>query len=330
MEVLLTFLIITYRRPEKVVRLLQSFLDDNWNEFDISDFEIVIADDHSEDNTLEIISPTIEALQNKGWLVRYVYRDENLRGDRNLYYGYAKDSIGKFVWFLCDDDMINVKEAINYLKVVFQTNPLVSICGFEQGDKNQYGNKFEGEARLINSFSESVDYLIKFPKTTAYLMRRCPEIDLDPLFEELDRTLFSWIGLAIYLLGTNNQDKLFIYPSIVAKADEEYSLLPYSYRIFGTMSFVTERSIEFADLSFKLIKPQLYNLKYEDEILLNLTGLRAHYSWRTTIKYTPTILEQEWSFFKTNWLKCFGSPIRFTSLLKFLIYFIISKNVFRR
>lgn len=320
MEISLTFLILTYKRPEKVTRLLKTFLDTLWDELDYRKFEIVIADDHSEDNTNSVINPVIEKLQSKGWSVRYVYRDVNLRGDRNLYYGYTRDSSGQFVWFLCDDDILNIPEAINYIKVVEQTQPLLGICGFEQGDKNQYGNKFEGEPRLINDLTESIDYLIKFPKTTAYLMRRYPEIKMDDLFEKLDGTLYSWIGLSVFLLTIKKEEKLLIYPKTVAASDDGYSLLPYSYRIFGTMYHLIKESIIYANLPFNNIFPNLSNLKKEDELTLNIKGLGAHFSWRTPIKYTPKIYNEETDFLKKNWVFIFLSYSRFVSFLKYAFY----------
>jgi len=224
--------------------------------------------------------------------------------------------------------MIHVPEAINFIKIVEQTRPLVAICGFEQGDKNQYGNKFGGETRLVYNFTEAVDYLIKFPKTTAYLMRRCPEINLDVLFEKLDRTLFSWIGLSIYLLEIKSEEKLLIYQDIVASADDDYSLLPYSYRVFGNLYFATKVSIEFGGKSFEDIRPYLKNLKREDEILLNLTGLQAHYSWKTPIRYKPDVYKKELKFLKKNWLLILSRWPRFIAFLKlcfFRIFFFASK-----
>jgi glycosyltransferase involved in cell wall biosynthesis len=320
MDVFLTFLIITYRRPEKVVRLLELFLDDRWKQLDQRTLEIVIADDHSEDNTEALIQPLMERLREKGWILRYVYRDKNLRGDRNLYYGYIGDSLGKYVWFLCDDDIIYIENAISYIKIVKQTQPLVAICGFEQGDNNQFGNKFGGSPRLVSDYTESINYLIKFPKTTAYLMRRCPEVNLDILFEKLDKTLFSWIGLSIYLLSIKSKEKLLIYPEIVATADDDYSLLQYSYRIFGKLYFTTKFSIEYAGQSSNDILPNLKYLKHEDEILLNLNGLKAHYSRKTPIRYTQEVLEKEVKYFIKTLPLILISRTRFVALLKLIIY----------
>lgn len=312
----LTFLIITYRRPEKVSRLLEGFLDDLWSELDLGLYEIVVADDHSEDNTGDIIQPIISKLRAKGWSVRYVYREENLRGDRNLYYGYSRDSLGMFVWFLCDDDQLYPKEAIKFINNVKNTEPLIAICGFEQGDRNQYGNKFNGDVRLIDDYVESIDCLVKFPKTTAYLMRRRPDLNLDTLFEKLDLTLFSWIGLAVYILGSEKDEKLLIHPSIVACADEDYSLLSYSYRVFGNLYTTIKLSLEFADYNPAGILPEISNLKSDDELTLNLTGLQAHYSIKSHTIYTDIILRAELRYLRDNWIFIWRRRIRVLALLK--------------
>jgi len=322
MEIFLTFLIITYRRPEKVARLLRLFLDDRWQHLNHLKFEIVIADDHGEDGTYEIISPIINQLEENGWRVKYIYRETNLRGDRNLYYGYTRDSSGKFVWFLCDDDVIDVGLAIPYIEMVRQVNPLVSICGFVQGSDNHSGNFFGGDARLVQDFPEAVNYLIKFPKTTAYLMRRCPGINLDHVFERWDHTLFSWIGIPICLLAQTKNEGVLIYPAVVACADDDYGLLQYSYRIFGKLAFVIEDSIKLSGKSFQKIRPSLVNLTDNDEIKLCLNGLQAHYSWRCPIGYTTDVLNQELIFIQKNWLAIFRSQLRMVSFMKFIIYFL--------
>jgi glycosyltransferase involved in cell wall biosynthesis len=318
MDIFLTFLIITYKRPEKVARLLSTFLDDRWQQEVDFKFEIVIADDHSEDNTGILILPIIEVLKSKGWFVRYVYRDTNLRGDLNLYYGYTRDSMGKYVWFLCDDDMINVDEAISYLKVVYQTNPLISICGFTQGSDNEISNNFGGEARLITDFTEAVDCLIKFPKTTAYLMRRTHGIDLDLIFPRWDNTLASWIGYCIYILSKKEEESLLIYPFIVATADDDYSHLSYSFRVFRNFYIVTKDSIDLSGKDFETIRPNLKNLKGEDEIILNLTGLLAHYSRNNPVRYTRDVYKKELNFLKKNWHLIFLSKYRIGKISKFI------------
>ena len=317
----LTFLIITFRRPEKVARLLNLFLDKQWDQLDRQDFEIVIADDHSDDNTLDVIRPIIQQLNQIGWRVKYICRDSNLRGDRNLYYGYTRDSSGEYVWFLCDDDLIRVGQAIPYIETVRQLRPLISMCGFVQGSNNHLGNVFDGDARLVSDFSEAVNFLIKFPKTTAYMMRRLPESNTDEVFERWDHTLFSWVGIAIYLLAHHQQEEVLVYPAIVAQADEDFGKLVYSYRIFSKLFAVVKESIELSNISFKDIAHKLTNLHVINEFDQCVCGLIAHYSWRSYIAYTPKVLDDECAYFKKYWISSFNSSKRLFQLIKLAIVF---------
>ena len=316
----LTFLIITYRRPAKVARLLNLFLDEQWDQVSRQDFEIVIADDHGEDNTFDVIRPIIQKLKEKDWQIKYIYRDTNLRGDRNLYYGYTRDSVGDYVWFLCDDDMINVGQAIPYIEIVRKLKPLVSMCGFTQGANNQLGNAFGGDARVVQNFPEAVNYLVKFPKTTAYMMRRLPAINIDKIFERWDHTLFSWIGIPVYLLAKNKQEGVLVYPAVVAQADDDFGKLGYSFRIFSKLFSVVKDSIELANIPFQDIVHNLTNLHETNEFDQCVYGLIAHYSWRSYITYAPEVLEKELVFFKDNWLNSFMTLSRIVDFGKLVIY----------
>jgi len=325
----LTFLIITYRRPEKVARLLNLFLDSQWDQVNRQDFEIVIADDHSEDNTFGVIKPIFQRLEEKGWRVKYIYRDTNLRGDRNLYYGYTRDSAGEYVWFLCDDDLIDVKQVIPYIETVRQLKPFVSMCGFTQGADDRLGNAFGGTTRLVSNFPEALNYLIKFPKTSAYMMRRLPEMDLDQIFERWDHTLFSWIGILIYLLAKNKQKGVLVYPTVVARADDDFGRLRYSFRIFAKLTPVVKESIELANISFQQISKKLINLSKTTEFDQCVFGLISHYSWRSYITYAPEILEKELEFFREHWTSSFKSSSRIFCLSK-LVTCVIFSYVFRK
>jgi glycosyltransferase involved in cell wall biosynthesis len=325
----LTFLIITYRRPEKVARLLNLFLNSQLDQLDRKDFEIVIADDHGRDNTHEVIKPILQKLEEKGWRVKYICRDANLRGDRNLYYGYTRDSSGEYVWFLCDDDLIDGQQAIPYIETVRQLKPFVSMCGFTQGADDQLCNAFGGATRIISDFPEAVNYLIKFPKTTAYMMRRLPDINLDEIFERWDNTLFSWIGIPIYLFALNKYRGVLVYPTIVAKADDDFGRLRYSFRIFAKLRPVVKDSIELANISFEEIAPKLTNLGKTTEFDQCVYGLISHYSWRSYITYAPEILEKELEFYRENWTSSFNSLGRIVYFGKLAIC-VIGSYVFRK
>ena len=316
----ITFLIITYRRPEKVARLLSTFLDDRWEQSEYTDFEIVVADDHGQDETFETICPIIVSLVSRGWSVKYVYRDQNIRGDRNLFYGYRRDAKGQYVWFLCDDDVIDIGEAIVYINAVRHFRPAVSICGFSQGDNNQMGTGFGGMTRLITDFRESISYLVKFPKTTAYMLRRVDDEKLDNVFELWDNTLFSWIGISIYILKNNLASGLLVYPSIVARADQDFGRLRYSYRVFKNLYFVTKDAIKITGSIFEDIDNDLRSIHTGGELDLCMLGLIAHYNPNCYIKYSAEVLDGEIVFFKQNIIQSVFGFKRCFNLAKLIFY----------
>lgn len=320
MKMFLTFLIITYRRPNKVAGLLRLFLDRRWTVLAKHGLEIVVADDHGEDDTWRVIEPIVTELRKSGWTVRYLYRETNLRADRNLYYGYAHDSKGEYVWLLCDDDIIDVSKAIPYLETVFSEKPVAAICGFAQGKDNANGNRLGKEIRVEKGIPQAVRLLARYPKTTAYIMRRFPELNLDPIFERWDRTLHSWIGVSIYLFSKYRSMGVLAYPSIVASADDDFGLLQYGYRVFGKLSSVVKDSVAFSGLSMDDVQPYVLDIVFpNDDLFLCLMGLHAHYSPRSNIEYVPKVLEEELRFLKGNWWRIFFSFKRIVMFLKLLV-----------
>lgn len=322
-EIFLTFLIITYRRPEKLNRLLKIFLDKKWMVLNLKNIEIVIVDDHGEDNSIELTKDTITELEASGWSIRYIYRPYNLRGDRNLYQGYAEDSSGEYVWFVCDDDLLLIDSAIQFIDEVELRRPTIAICGFQQGISNEITNDLGSETRVIIDFNEAVYWLIKFPKTTAYLYKKEYLCDFDKLLKKWDLTLFSWVGLAIILFKTKGE-KLLLFPEITAEADNEYLNLQYSYRIFGRLYEVVSDCYELFGLSMNDLKIISSKFQATDEIILCLYGLSAHYSCRSLTCYSSKVLLEEQAFLLKNLGRILVKQSRLKAMFRFTLVFVIS------
>jgi glycosyltransferase involved in cell wall biosynthesis len=322
-NVFISFLIITYKRPAKVKRLLNQFLDSAWEEIYSFNLEIIIADDNSSDETASTIEPTIQKLRKSGWSIKYVNRETNLRGDLNLYWGIVNDSNGEYSWLLCDDDCLDIKESINFIKAIFNHRPIVAICGFKQGNLIKYTNSL-GEKLAINfDFEESVKLISHYPKTSTYVFKRKLE-DLNyQHFKRWDGTLFAWIGLGIYMAGRNIKDGVLAYPKITVFADEDYGTLRYSYRVFRNLSFVIQDSIQLVGYNINSFQNNSSLLIQEDEFALNILGLQAHYSLKTDIKYNDSILQEEQLYFKQNFIKIFLNKKRFVLFLKLVFVRII-------
>lgn len=327
----LTFLIVTYRRPAKLCRLLNQFLDDRWTEVMHLGLEIVVADDHSEDTSREESRMVIDALRAKGWTVSYRYRERNLRGDRNLYYGYSRDSQGAFVWFLCDDDQLVVNEAVRLVAELCERQPLMCICGFAQGDLTVAANRLGNEVRVVHDFPEAVSYLGQYPKTSAYILRRLPTKDLDRLFDDWDGSLYSWIGISIYLFGKNSEGGLMLYPAITATADEEYGALRYSYRVFGRLYQVVKEGVEatgarYDDVARAIVEqPHFMDKNYQDEVLMCILGLRAHYNWRSAVTYCESTRREEIRFLRGNLVRACLVPGKLYALVKLVLVVFLAK-----
>jgi len=326
-EFFLTFLAITYRRPAKLNRLLRVFLDEKWQTLSALKMEIVIADDHSEDNTYELIKPTLVELEKNGWSVRYIYRPSNLRGDRNLYQGYAEDSYGKYVWFLCDDDILKIDAALKFIREVEVANPTIAICGFSQGIDKQISNDLGEQTRLIENFDLAVYWITKFPKTTSYLYKKTTINNFNDHLNRWDGTLFSWVGLAIFLFknGNGNGDgKLLLFPEITAEADDEYLNLRYSYRVFGKLYNVVSDCYRFFDIPLSSLCKTCPHILISDEIVLCLQGLSAHYSYRSLSHYADKILKEEKYFLMENIFKVFIDRNRLRKFGRLIIIFFLS------
>ena len=317
-NIFLTFLILTYKRPEKVKRLLEQFLDERWKNILNLKLEIIIADDYSCDNTKEILEPLLIRLINFGWKVEYILREHNLKGDYNLYKGLYDDSSGEYTWFLCDDDCIVIQEAIIFLQNVFHYKPFVAICGFKQGKSNEYSNNLGNKIRMSNSFEDSIELISHYPKTSTYIFKRVLK-DLTLVnFERWNGTLYAWIGLGIYMIGRNDLNGVLVYPYLTVYADDEYGELRYSYRVFKNLNFVIRDSINLIGI---VLDDEFYKLPFlqeDDELSLNILGLQAHYSIKTDITYSEIILRQEIKYFKNNVLKIFLKPRRLILTSKFV------------
>lgn len=291
----ISVLVLTYRRPEKLKRLLMQFESPEMLSVRNCIKEIVVADDCSQDETGAVIAPILEDLVRSGYEARYVCRECNIRGDMNLYQGYRNECTAEYVWTLCDDDVLIPMEAAGFVQEVLNYLPAVAICQFAQGKGDRYGTKFTGSSRRIVDPEIAIEMIARFPKTSAYILKR----DLIPQFDQAisgwNGTLFSWIGMSIMLFGRNPDQGLFIYTPLTMLADEGFGSLRYSYRVFQKLGKVVDDAIDKSSCYFGAQLPKLRRTS-RSEISWCLRGLFSHFNPLAPVRYDDGIVSSELKF----------------------------------
>lgn len=114
-NILFSVIIPTYNRSDEIKELLESLLKQT---IDQNDFEIIIVDDGSTDNTQELVTNFIIS---KGLNIRFLQQDHKGPGEaRNL---GMENALGKYLLFI-DSDCIADPEWLNaYKKAVTGSNP---------------------------------------------------------------------------------------------------------------------------------------------------------------------------------------------------------------
>ena len=135
-EIFLSIAIPTFNRDVKLKNQLDS-IDDCLSKSKYSKrIELLVSDNCSSDNTNQILSSFKEIKKPYKFTVNK--NKQNLGGDRNCALIVQKAS-GRFVWILCDDDILDPC-AINYVFKELSENKEVGFCfiNYFHGIKKNY------------------------------------------------------------------------------------------------------------------------------------------------------------------------------------------------
>lgn len=116
----LSISIPTFNRADYLIECLDSVICSANNFLD--DVEIVIIDNHSEDNTEELV----KIYQNKFSIIRFIRNESNIGFDRNIMRCIEAAS-GEYVWLIGDDDRIQSEAIEKILYVLNQNNDLSMV-----------------------------------------------------------------------------------------------------------------------------------------------------------------------------------------------------------
>jgi abequosyltransferase len=136
-KITLSIFVPTYNRAGFLIHLLESLLRDlsPWP----TDFELVISDNASTDNTKEIVANFIKS----GFSIIYVCNESNIGPDRNIAAGLNLVS-GSFLWIIGDDEIL-YEGAVRFVLAFCRSNDFgllhLANNGFAQGQQNTFKNK---------------------------------------------------------------------------------------------------------------------------------------------------------------------------------------------
>ena len=184
---LLTFVVLSYNRPDKLERILSHF-----NGFSEKDISLVIKDDNSPD------FPLIENIVNKykntiGIPVNLIKNEFNLGYDSNLLDSFEKiDS--EYLFLLSDDDYVKV-DKLNEL-----------ICALKQFEHNIYFTPYlDGgvEYRVVDSkyiFKSIADVIYNSILFSGLIFKREAVMGLKVDKEYLSQSIYTQVYLATMLV----------------------------------------------------------------------------------------------------------------------------------
>ncbi len=120
--ILLSICIPTYNRADYLEQVVVSIVD-SLTENIQSEIEIVISNNASTDNTLEIVNFYQQKMSNLSWNI--VHQTSNI-GSINVV-EVAKYAVGKFIWIISDDDIVNKSAIQRILQILRKKKDLKSL-----------------------------------------------------------------------------------------------------------------------------------------------------------------------------------------------------------
>lgn len=146
-QVLVSIIIPTYNREKIISRAIASVLNQT-----IEDFELIIVDDRSDDNTAELI----KEYQKKDKRIKYVLNiaSKGVAGARNT---GIKNAIGKYIAFLDSDDQwerFHLEESINLMN---KTNSTVCFAYWYEKHGTEIMNLVDSD-EIKEKLNEAIQY----------------------------------------------------------------------------------------------------------------------------------------------------------------------------
>lgn len=117
-DIKLSFCIPTFNRAHLIEVSINSIINSikNFRDYSKYNFEIIIADNNSTDNTEDVITETINLFEQENITFIYIKNKTNIGASQNLI-NLPNYASGEYVWFLSDDDYIIETAVSDFFKI---------------------------------------------------------------------------------------------------------------------------------------------------------------------------------------------------------------------
>ena len=268
---LVSVMVIAYNAETTILELLNSVKGQTY-----SNIELIISDDHSTDNTIEICKDWIERNKSRFFRAVIIGSEKNTGTAANLNRAISEVE-GKWIKGIAGDDKLTrtcIEDNINYVEERKDVRVLFSLCqGFNQDGLIGDGNQLDEESRTFYQLSskEQFEYLIKHPSPTnlaatafidSEIIKKFPYDERIPFQEDYPKWIdFTKNGIKLYLM-----DKITVF--------YRYSeSLSNSFVSFYNPRFMESQMLHFYLDRKKLLEERGYIDIIKDEELKFLTYL---------------------------------------------------------
>jgi glycosyltransferase involved in cell wall biosynthesis len=210
----LTISIPTYNRSIKLAAMLNDILFCVKNSFYKNNIKILVSDNGSDDNTLDILNYFKISFNELDIDFEYYSENKNRGFDFNVFKCY-ENSNSDFVWFISDDDKLYKNNFDKIIETVFANESNIYYFNFSQSNVNELNPYIKSNIIFQYNDENCIDAIAKifyYPKLSSIIVKK---IDINTFLNSNKYLNFGFMHLYIILeifksKGTITFSKIFI------------------------------------------------------------------------------------------------------------------------
>jgi glycosyltransferase involved in cell wall biosynthesis len=281
----LVILITTYKREDKLFRLLESILTSDFSR--ISNLvDIFIADDDPHSNLSLKIQERYSGFSN------IIYHKNKINLGQGENFVKALSYLTNYSYFICpgDDDIFKTDEFIKVILELFRLKPAIMVVEFRQGRNLETGTLFSGNSRFINTPSEAIALISNFGKCASCIFSEVTLNELKYLETFFKNSMYQDKALCVFSYLKQLNKGLYLYTDLVVFNDDKFVPLRYSTRIYSNLPKTINLALIISSLYLSFLPADklihLYIKEYKSIWKFWFDGILMHLSPFSQFRYT--------------------------------------------